>query len=196
MGLSSLSNIARGDELVHALAKVRSFIPADRAKDIELKGNQICIDVSPWMGSGHLQPYLEKIKTALQESRLLSFAYIVHHGKKTTRMVEPYQLVLKSSHWYLQDYRHFLYTEFYRALMAGNALRRCHNCGRYFLLTAGYNTCYCNNIAPGETKRTCRKVGAHKKSAGARHCNPCAEGIRQGLQPPEGQKAERKNQRG
>ncbi len=26
-----------------------------------------------------------------------------------------------------------------------------------------YNTCYCNNIAPGETERTCRKVGAHRK---------------------------------
>ncbi len=47
----------------------------------------------------------------------------------------------------------------------GNAPRRCHNCGRYFLLTAGYNTCYCNNIAPGETERTCRKVGAHRKEA-------------------------------
>ena len=59
----------------------------------------------------------------------------------------------------------FLQTEFYRGLAAGNAPRRCHNCGRYFLLTAGYNTCYCNNIAPGETKRTCRKVGAHRKEA-------------------------------
>ena len=53
---------------------------------------------------------------------------------------------------------------FYRGLMAGNVPRRCHNCGRYFLLTKGYNTCYCNNIAPGETKRTCRKVGAHRKA--------------------------------
>jgi len=59
----------------------------------------------------------------------------------------------------------FLYTEFYRALAAGNAPRCCHNCGKYFLLTAGYNTCYCNNIAPGETTRTCRKVGAHNKEA-------------------------------
>ena len=44
-----------------------------------------------------------------------------------------------------------------------DAPRRCHNCGRYFLLTRGYNTCYCNNIAPGEATRTCRKVGAHAK---------------------------------
>ena len=59
----------------------------------------------------------------------------------------------------------FLLTEFYRGLAIGNAPRRCHNCGRYFLLTAGYNTCYCGNIAPGETERTCRKVGAHRKEA-------------------------------
>ena len=59
---------------------------------------------------------------------------------------------------------HFLYTDFYRGLMTGNAPRRCHNCGRYFLLTAGYNTCYCNHVAPGETERTCRKVGAPRKA--------------------------------
>ncbi len=59
---------------------------------------------------------------------------------------------------------HFLYVDFYRGLMAGNAPRCCHNCGRYFLLSDGYNTCYCNNIAPGETERTCRKVGAHRRA--------------------------------
>lgn len=58
----------------------------------------------------------------------------------------------------------FLQVEFYRGLTVGNAPRKCHNCGKYFLLTAGYNTCYCNNIAPGETVRTCRKVGAHQKA--------------------------------
>ena len=58
----------------------------------------------------------------------------------------------------------FLYADFYRGLIHGNCPRRCHNCGKYFLLTAGYNTCYCNNVAPGETLRTCRKVGAHNKA--------------------------------
>lgn len=56
----------------------------------------------------------------------------------------------------------FLHTDFFRGLMNGNAPRRCYNCKRFFLLSNGYDTCYCNNIAPGETEKTCRKVGAHK----------------------------------
>ena len=106
MGLSGLSSMIRGDDLVNALAKVKSFIPADRAKDIELKANQVCIDLSPWMGNSNIQPYLEIIKTALQESRLLSFEYADRYGHKTARTAEPYQLVLKDSHWYLQGYCH------------------------------------------------------------------------------------------
>lgn len=104
MGLSSLSNMVRGDELVNALAKVKSFIPAEKAKDIEIKTNQICIDLSPWMDNQNIQPYLETIKTALQDCKLLSFEYTAHHGNKTVRTVEPYQLVLKSSHWYFYGY--------------------------------------------------------------------------------------------
>jgi predicted DNA-binding transcriptional regulator YafY len=104
MGLSNFSTMIRGEELVNTLAKVKSFIPADRAKDIELKANQFCIDLSPWMGNRNIQPYLEIIKTALQESRLLSFEYADRYGSKTSRTAEPYQLILKSSHWYWQGY--------------------------------------------------------------------------------------------
>lgn len=104
MGLSNLSGMIRGEELVHALAKVKSFIPADRAREIELKANQICIDLNPWMGSGNIKPYLEIIKTALQESKLLSFTYMDGHSNRTERTVEPYQLVLKCNHWYFQGY--------------------------------------------------------------------------------------------
>lgn len=106
MGLSSLSNMIRGDELINALAKVKSFIPAGRAKEIELKVNQIYIDLSQWMGNSNIQPYLEIIKTALQESKLMSFEYVAVHGNQTARTVEPYQLVLKSNHWYLYGYCH------------------------------------------------------------------------------------------
>lgn len=91
--LMGLSNMIQGNELVNALAKVKSFIPADRAKDIELKANQISIDLSPWMVNRNIQPYLEIIKTALQESKLLSFEYADRFGNKTVRTSEPYQLI-------------------------------------------------------------------------------------------------------
>ncbi len=57
----------------------------------------------------------------------------------------------------------FLYTDLYKGMAAGNIPRRCHNCKHFFLAVGGYDTVYCNRIAPGETKRTCRQVGAHRK---------------------------------
>lgn len=106
MGLYNLTDMVRGDELINALAKVKSFIPAERAKDIELKANQIYIDLSPWMGNKNTERYLSIIKTALQENKLLSFNYIDRYGNKTERIAEPYQLILKSNHWYFQGYCH------------------------------------------------------------------------------------------
>lgn len=104
IGLSSISNMINGTEQVNALSKIKSFIPTDCAKDIELKTNQIFIDLSPWMGNRNIQPYLETIKTALQEHKIISFDYADRYGNKTKRTAEPYQLVLKSSHWYCQCY--------------------------------------------------------------------------------------------
>ncbi len=106
MGLSGLSDVMRGDDLANALAKVKSFIPAERAKDIELKTNQIYIDLSPWTGNRSVQPYLKLVKTALQDSRLLSFEYADRYGNKTMRTAEPYRLVLKGNQWYWQGYCH------------------------------------------------------------------------------------------
>ncbi len=106
MGLSNLPDVMRGDELANALAKVRSFIPADRAKDIELKANQIFVDLSPWMGNGNIQPHSEIIKTAMQERKLVAFEYADRYGNKTVRTAEPYRLVLKGGQWYWQGYCH------------------------------------------------------------------------------------------
>lgn len=104
MGLSSVSNLVQGNDLVNAMAKVKSFMPADRAKDIEVKASQLHIDMSPWTGNRTIQPYLEMIQTTLLKNQLLSFDYADSHGNKTSRIVEPYQLVLKGGHWYWQGY--------------------------------------------------------------------------------------------
>lgn len=104
IGLSGLSDMMQGDELAHVLAKVKSLVPVDREKEIDLKVNQICIDLSPWTGNCSLPPYWDDIKGALQKNQLLTFEYIAHHGEKSQRTVEPYRLVLKSNHWYLHGY--------------------------------------------------------------------------------------------
>lgn len=70
----------------------------------EIKAYQICIDLNPWMGNGNIKQSLEIVKNALQENKLIFFTYMDGHGDKTERIVEPYQLVLKSSHWYFQGY--------------------------------------------------------------------------------------------
>ena len=104
MGLSSLTGMIRGEELVNALTKVKSFIPADRAKDIERRTNQVLIDLSPWSSNRTVQPNLELIQTALRQSKLLSFTYTDQRGTKLSRKAEPYQLVLKNSQWYWYGY--------------------------------------------------------------------------------------------
>ena len=73
MGLSSLSNMVRADELVNALVKVKSFIPAEKEKDIEIATNQICIDLSPWMGNKNIQPYLKNKGKCTKKFPILIF---------------------------------------------------------------------------------------------------------------------------
>lgn len=104
MGLGSISTTMSNDEIINTLAKVKGLIPPEHIRDIELKSNQITIDLAPWIGNKNLQPNLEKIKTALNDNKLLTFNYSDRNNKKTIRKVEPYRLVLKESNWYLQGY--------------------------------------------------------------------------------------------
>jgi hypothetical protein len=109
---------------------------------------------------------LNTLASALPDEKIYQFSQMCDATQQYVPMPDPtdkmrYILAERMAFIRLGD---FLQTDFFRALQHGNAPRRCHNCGRFFLLTAGYNTCYCNNIAPGETERTCRKVGAHKKA--------------------------------
>jgi predicted DNA-binding transcriptional regulator YafY len=104
MGLGSISGAMTNEEIINTIAKIKGLIPEEQIRDIELKANQITIDLAPWIGNKDLQPNLKKIKIALNEKRLLTFAYYNGEGKKSNRKIEPYRLVLKESNWYLQGY--------------------------------------------------------------------------------------------
>ena len=50
-----------------------------------------------------------------------------------------------------------------RGLMKGHFPRRCENCGRYFLMTRGYRTKYCDMPSPENLRRTCNQMAFSKK---------------------------------
>ena len=104
MGLGSISTTLSNKEIIGTLEKVKSLLPKEQFKDIELKSNQITIDLTTWMGNKSFHPNLEKIKKALNESKYLLFEYYGRSNEKNNRCCEPYKLILKEGNWYLQGY--------------------------------------------------------------------------------------------
>lgn len=54
----------------------------------------------------------------------------------------------------------FLKMDFMKAIMAGHIIRRCKNCRRFFLLTKGYHTEYCDRPLADNPSRNCRNQSA------------------------------------
>lgn len=104
MGLSSVSTTLSNKEIIGTLEKVKSLLPKEQAKDIELKSNQITIDLTTWMGNKSFQSNIDKVKSALNDNKHLRFEYYGINRNKDKRCIEPYKLILKENNWYLQGY--------------------------------------------------------------------------------------------
>lgn len=72
------------------------------------------IDFTGWSQTNSTRSDFETIKSAIQESLLLSFSYFNNKGKESKRNVQPYKLIYKGTQWYLYafcmdkcDYRYF-----------------------------------------------------------------------------------------
>lgn len=69
-----------------------------------------------------------------------------------------------SDEWYIAENFRFdtlqglLKTDFVRGLMKGHFPRKCEHCGRYFLMTKGYHTRFCDMPSPEDPKRTCKQM--------------------------------------
>lgn len=109
-----------------------------------------------------------------------------HHAKHSKHTHPPYYFatppyVINKSHVILDytnengtitkriqeqlDYQHigdFLDAEFTDIFRGRLLIKKCLYCGKHFIMNAKYNIDYCDNIAPGESKRTCRDVSAQK----------------------------------
>jgi hypothetical protein len=57
----------------------------------------------------------------------------------------------------------FLYVDFFRGLERNSLPRRCDNCGRYFLLSSGKYSNYCERPLEDDPGKTCRDVGTRRR---------------------------------
>ena len=73
----------------------------------------------------------------------------------------------------------FLKLDFYRALMAGHVIRRCKNCDKFFLLTQGFHTEYCDRPIPDKPHRNCRNQGAKNIAKEKTQNNPVLRSYQQ-----------------
>ncbi|MEY8353970.1 YafY family protein [Lachnospiraceae bacterium 54-53] len=100
MGLSSVSTAFSSKEVTGTLEKIKSLMPEPHS----LRASQITVDLTPWMGNKSFPQRLGRIRQSLNENRLLRFSYYSKNREHSLRRIEPYQLVLKETHWYLHGY--------------------------------------------------------------------------------------------
>ncbi|MBD2864131.1 helix-turn-helix transcriptional regulator [Paenibacillus oceani] len=91
---------ANMDRLLDKVGALVSQAEQDRFAD----GDQILIDLTPWRNNGAERTKYESLQKAVQDKKLISFAYTDGKGEETERLVEPMGLALKSYSWYLHGY--------------------------------------------------------------------------------------------
>jgi predicted DNA-binding transcriptional regulator YafY len=67
-------------------------------------GDWVHVDLSPWGSSPNENNKFVNARRAILESKVISFDYISAEGVKSSRSVEPMQLVFKGQAWYLWGY--------------------------------------------------------------------------------------------
>ncbi len=104
-GLQSVSGTLSDAKLNQTLEKIRSLIPKEHERAIELTSKQLYIDMTPWLGNPVVTNTFALLKRAMEEGVLVRFDYTGRHNTASqVRTVEPHQLMLKENSWYLRAY--------------------------------------------------------------------------------------------
>lgn len=108
---------------------------------------------------GHLHPYAQEWKVAQGPFFWLEGMAVESSVSFVARPTDENRNGM-AERWTVSCLRDFLYLELGKAIEHGNAPRQCRLCGHWFLHEQGDKTVYCGRVAPGETEKTCREVGA------------------------------------
>lgn len=104
MALGSVRTSFSSGEVARAITKIKGLVPEYDRKAMEMRADQISIDLTPWSGNVASMSVLEAVQLALRESLLLHFTYQDRNRQKSIRRIEPYRLILKRTNWYIGGY--------------------------------------------------------------------------------------------
>lgn len=108
---------------------------------------------------GHLHPYAQEREVWRGSFSWLEEMSVESSVKFVSRPADGSGNAI-AERWTVSCLRDFLYLELGKAIERGNAPRQCRLCGHWFLHEQGDKSVYCGRVAPGETEKTCREVGA------------------------------------
>lgn len=108
---------------------------------------------------GHLHPYAQEQPVSRGFFSWLEEMAVESSVRFVSRPTDG-SINAMAERWTVSYLRDFLYLELGKAIEHGNAPRQCRLCGHWFLHEQGDKTVYCGRVAPGETEKTCREVGA------------------------------------
>lgn len=91
-------------EIETAIEKISSLVPKDKTTELELRFEQLVINVSPWGFKDQDQKKLKEIYRAITNCKLLRFEYRNLKGEKDLRIIEPMTLLFKGYAWYMWGY--------------------------------------------------------------------------------------------
>ena len=97
-----------------AMEKIRNLVPREKESEINLKAEQIVIDILPWGYPVKYKRMLKEIQRAIKSNYLTNIFYTNSRRESVSRLIEPMTLILKGYIWYLfafcrlkNDYRIF-----------------------------------------------------------------------------------------
>jgi predicted DNA-binding transcriptional regulator YafY len=97
-----------------AIEKIKNLIPKDKTEELNLRFEQIVIDLLPWEYPAKYKKMLKEIQQSIEGNKLLKIIYTNAKGIRSSRIIEPMTLLLKGYAWYVfafcrlrNDYRIF-----------------------------------------------------------------------------------------
>ena len=91
-------------DLQRALGRLESRLPERYRRDVRIAQKRFYFDPTPWWEGAPVSDHLHTLRQGVWHSRKVALEYENAAGKKSSRIVRPYGLVVKTTHWYLVAY--------------------------------------------------------------------------------------------